>query len=58
MWLLCQRPKSKPVGETLHGDAFNWAAVDRFEIVAEYHDLAGMQFWFDSLRVTDPVGVR
>jgi endoglucanase len=38
--------------------AFNWAAVDRFEIVAEYHDLTGMQFWFDTLRVTDPVGVR
>jgi endoglucanase len=38
--------------------AFNWAAVDRFEIVAEYSDLAGMQFGFDTLRVTDPAGVR
>ncbi len=37
---------------------FDWSAVDRFEIVSEYHDLAGMQFWFDALRLTDPVGVR
>jgi hypothetical protein len=28
--------------------------VDRLEIVAEYHDFVGMQFWFDDLRVTDP----
>ena len=33
---------------------FNWAAVDRLEIVAEYHDFVGMQFWFDDLRITDP----
>jgi endoglucanase len=38
--------------------AFNWAAVDRFEIVSEYHDWVGMQFWFDDLRVTDPARVR
>jgi endoglucanase len=38
--------------------AFNWAAVDRFEIVAEYQDFAGVQFWFDDLRVTDPPRVR
>ncbi len=38
--------------------AFDWSAVDRCEIVSEYHDFVGMQFWFDSLRVTDPVGVR
>jgi endoglucanase len=34
--------------------AFDWSAVDRFEIVAEYHDFVGMQFWFDALRITDP----
>jgi endoglucanase len=38
--------------------AFNWAAVDRFEIVSEYHDFVGMQFWFDDIRVTDPARVR
>ncbi len=38
--------------------AFNWAAVDRLEIVSEYHDFVGMQFWFDAIRVTDPTGVR
>ena len=37
---------------------FNWAAVDRFEIVSEYHDFVGMQFWFDDLRVTKPAGAR
>ncbi|MEN6575557.1 MAG: glycoside hydrolase family 5 protein [Phycisphaerales bacterium] len=38
--------------------AFDWSAVDRFEIVSEYHDFVGMQFWFDEIRVTDPSGVR
>jgi endoglucanase len=38
--------------------AFNWAAVDRFEIVAEYHDFVGMQFWFDDIRVAKAAGVR
>ncbi len=38
--------------------AFEWSAVDRFEIVSEYHDFVGMQFWFDEIRVTDPTGVR
>ncbi|MBN1362573.1 MAG: glycoside hydrolase family 5 protein [Sedimentisphaerales bacterium] len=33
---------------------FDWTAVDRFEIVAEYHDLVGINFWFDALRLTDP----
>ncbi len=37
---------------------FNWAAVDRFEIVSEYHDFVGMQFWFDDIRVTKPAGAR
>ena len=33
---------------------FDWSAVDRFEIVSEYHDFVGMQFWFDDIRVTKP----
>jgi hypothetical protein len=33
-------------------------AVDRFEIVLEYHDFAGMQFWFDDLRVAKPATAR
>jgi endoglucanase len=37
---------------------FNWAAVDRFEIVSEYHDFVGMQFWFDDIRVVKPSGGR
>ncbi len=37
---------------------YDWAAVDRFEIVAEHHDLVGMQFWFDDIHVTDPPRVR
>ena len=37
---------------------FNWAAVDRFEIVSEYHDFVGMQFWFDDIRVTKPADGR
>jgi endoglucanase len=37
---------------------FDWAAVDRFEIVSEYHDFVGMDFWFDDIRVADPPGTR
>ncbi|MGE5296697.1 MAG: cellulase family glycosylhydrolase, partial [Solirubrobacterales bacterium] len=37
--------------------AFDWSAVDKFEIVSEYHDLTGMQLWFDEIRVTGPSGV-
>jgi endoglucanase len=37
---------------------FDWSAVDRFEIVSEYHDFVGMQFWFDDIRVTKPPGIR
>ena len=32
---------------------FDWAAVDRFEIVAEHHDFEGMQFWFDDIKITE-----
>ncbi len=30
---------------------FDWTAIDRFEIVAEHHDLSGVQFWFDEITV-------
>ena len=33
--------------------AFDWTAVDRFEIVAEHSDLAGIDFWFDNLDISD-----
>ncbi len=36
-----------PVGD------YDWAAVDRFDIVAEHHDLNGRHFWFDNIHVTD-----
>jgi len=36
---------------------FDWAAVDRFEIVSEHQDLDGIQFWFDQIRVVDPAVV-
>ncbi|MBN1895667.1 cellulase family glycosylhydrolase [bacterium] len=36
---------------------FDWAAVDRFEIVAEHQDFGGNQFWFDQIRVVDPAVV-
>jgi endoglucanase len=32
---------------------FDWNAIDRFEIVAEHHDLAGIWLWFDNLLITD-----
>ncbi len=33
---------------------FDWQAVDRFEVVAEHHDLAGINFWFDEVRIVGP----
>lgn len=33
---------------------FDWAAINRFEIVAEHQDLKGIQFWFDNIRIVDP----
>jgi endoglucanase len=33
----------EPVG------AFDWSAIDRFEIVAEYQALTGIKFWFDNI---------
>ncbi len=40
--------------------AFDWTAVDQFQIVAEHLDLTGMQFWFDNIQIMDPnaVGIR
>ena len=37
---------------------FDWSAVDSFQIVSEYHDFVGMQFWFDDIRITNPAGPR
>jgi hypothetical protein len=37
---------------------FDWSTVNRFEIVAEYHSFAGMQFWFDEIRVVKPPTAR
>lgn len=38
---------------------FDWKAVDRFEIVAEYSDMTGVGFNIDNLRVTNiPVSVN
>jgi len=37
---------------------FDWTAVDRFEIVSEHQDLDGIQFWFDQIRIVDPLVVR
>ncbi|UCH13604.1 MAG: cellulase family glycosylhydrolase [Bacteroidales bacterium] len=36
-----------PVGD------YDWAAVDRFEIVAEHHDMKGIYFWFDNIHITN-----
>ena len=36
-----------PVGD------YDWSAVDRFEIVAEHHDMTGMYFWFDNIHITN-----
>ena len=35
--------------------AFDWTAIDRFEIVPEYGDLTGIHFYFDDIRVADPI---
>ncbi len=40
-----------PVGE------YDWAAVDRFEIVSEHSDLEGVSFQFDNIRIVDPAVV-
>ena len=35
--------------------AFDWHAVDRFEIVAEYGDLNGNDLYFDNIRIVSPI---
>ncbi len=41
-------------------DKFDWTAIDKFEIVAEYKDLTGKEFWFDEIKIYNPdfVGIR
>ena len=34
--------------------AFEWSATEYFEIVSEFHDLTGIHFYFDDIRVVDP----
>lgn len=36
---------------------FDWAAVDIFQFVSEHHDLTGIKFWLDDIRVIDPEAV-
>jgi endoglucanase len=36
-----------PIGE------YDWSAVDRFEIVAEYQSCEGIHFWFDNIYITN-----
>ncbi len=38
--------------------AFDWKAVERFEIVAEYSPLQGIHLYFDNLRVINPSPTR
>ena len=38
--------------------SFDWSAVDCFQIVSEYHDFVGMQFWFDDIRIAPAPGSR
>lgn len=35
-------------------DAFDWSHVEKLEIVAEHHDLKGMEIWFDEIEITVP----
>jgi endoglucanase len=34
--------------------AFDWTAVERFMFVSEHHDLTGIHFYFDDIRVVEP----
>jgi endoglucanase len=36
-----------PVGD------YDWSAVNRFEIVAEHHNMHDMHFWFDNIHITN-----
>lgn len=37
---------------------FDWTRINEFEIVAEHHDLNGIDFYFDHIRLVDPQIVR
>ena len=34
--------------------AFDWTATELFEIVSEFHDLVGIHFYFDDIRMVNP----
>lgn len=34
--------------------AYDWSVTEHFEIVAEHHDLVGVHFYFDNIRIVDP----
>lgn len=36
---------------------FDWAAIDRFEIVSEYGDLGSAELWFDEIKILNPEAV-
>jgi endoglucanase len=36
---------------------FDWAASEYFQIVAEHHNLQGINFWFDKIQIMDPAQV-
>ena len=33
---------------------FDWTNIDQFQIVAEHHNLKGIDFYFDNIRIVDP----
>lgn len=37
---------------------FDWTAIDRFEIVAEYSAMTSQEIWFDDIRITEPSEVK
>lgn len=41
-----------------HGSesAFDWTSIDRIEIVADHHDMAGQNLWLDEIEITRPNG--
>lgn len=37
--------------------AFDWSAIDYFEITSEYENFNGSEFWFDEIKITNPNAV-
>lgn len=33
----------------------DWSRIDRFDIVANHHDLVGKNYWFDNISISSPV---